>query len=189
MNKPMPDLPGPGSNTGGLTPGYTKIPLPESVASPRATSVNIDVQSPSSPRSRALMSQPSRASQQAPSARSEQPGSAGPGVSSYIHVVSSMLRFPSPRRLLRKVWRIIVRGRRCQAGLALQQRREPQTTVPPTPPCLRAGWARTWTLLVVPLPLLVQRRSVRNPHPPSLPRKPKFNSPRGNPHRVKSLQT
>ncbi|ESK85222.1 hypothetical protein Moror_11405 [Moniliophthora roreri MCA 2997] len=32
----------------GLTPGYAKVPLPESVASPRATSVGIAVESPSS---------------------------------------------------------------------------------------------------------------------------------------------
>ncbi|KAJ6625658.1 hypothetical protein B0H10DRAFT_2002612 [Mycena sp. CBHHK59/15] len=77
-NKPMPDLPG--SQAGGLTPRYAKVPLPESVASPRATSVNIDVESPSSPRSRAPMSPASRVSQKAPTARSERQGSvAGPG--------------------------------------------------------------------------------------------------------------
>ncbi|KAJ7497278.1 hypothetical protein FB451DRAFT_1210752 [Mycena latifolia] len=68
VNKPMPDIP-----TGGLTPGYAKVPLPESVASPRATSVNIDVESPSSPRSRAV---PSQASRKAPTVRSEQQASA-----------------------------------------------------------------------------------------------------------------
>ncbi|KAJ7262193.1 hypothetical protein B0H12DRAFT_319434 [Mycena haematopus] len=63
-NKPMPELPELN------TPGYVKAPLPESVASPRATSVNIDVESPSSPRSRAI---PSQASRKAPTVRSEQP--------------------------------------------------------------------------------------------------------------------
>ncbi|KAJ7188288.1 hypothetical protein C8R46DRAFT_1054262 [Mycena filopes] len=60
-----------------FTPGYIipdNVPLPESVASPRPTSVNIGVESPSSPRSRAA---PSHASRKAPSARSEQQA-AGP---------------------------------------------------------------------------------------------------------------
>lgn len=74
INKPMPDIPGLSS----LSPGYAKVPLPESVASPRGTSVNIDVESPSSPRSRAF---PSQASRKAPTVRSEQQASAGPGVS------------------------------------------------------------------------------------------------------------
>ncbi|KAJ7725840.1 hypothetical protein DFH07DRAFT_853541 [Mycena maculata] len=65
VNKPMPDIPA--IDTGALTPGYAKVPLPESVASPRATSVNIDVESPSSPRSRTFPSEPSR---KAPTARS-----------------------------------------------------------------------------------------------------------------------
>ncbi|KAJ7132768.1 hypothetical protein C8R43DRAFT_1023243 [Mycena crocata] len=70
-NKPMPDIPG-----GSLTPGYSKLPLPESVASPRATSVNIGVESPSSPRSGAM---PSQASKKAPTVRSEQHAATGPG--------------------------------------------------------------------------------------------------------------
>ncbi|KAJ7084369.1 hypothetical protein B0H15DRAFT_888480 [Mycena belliarum] len=71
VNKPMPDIPA--ANPGGLTPGYARIPLPESVASPRATSVNIDVESPSSPTSRAI---PSQASRKAPTVRSEHHASA-----------------------------------------------------------------------------------------------------------------
>ncbi|KAJ7783164.1 hypothetical protein B0H16DRAFT_1447328 [Mycena metata] len=69
-SKPMPPVPRE------LTPGYVNVPLPESVASPRAssanldtTSVNIGVESPSSPRSRAM---PSQASRKAPTMRSEQ---------------------------------------------------------------------------------------------------------------------
>ncbi|KAJ7647352.1 hypothetical protein FB45DRAFT_822173 [Roridomyces roridus] len=46
INKPMPDIP----EANNLTPGYSKVPLPESVA---AASVNIEIESPSSPRSRA----------------------------------------------------------------------------------------------------------------------------------------
>lgn len=72
----MPELPE--LNTGGLTPRYAKVPLPESVASPRATSVNIDVESPSSPRSRAM---PSQGSRMAPTVRSEQVSATGAGVS------------------------------------------------------------------------------------------------------------
>ncbi|KAJ6586905.1 hypothetical protein DFH09DRAFT_1141890 [Mycena vulgaris] len=71
QNKPMPEIPG--TNTGDLTPRYAEVPLPESVASPRGTSVNIDVESPSSPRSRAI---PSQASRKAPTVRSEQQASA-----------------------------------------------------------------------------------------------------------------
>ncbi|KAJ7680304.1 hypothetical protein DFH06DRAFT_972940 [Mycena polygramma] len=67
IKKPMPEVPG--STAGGLSPGYPRVPLPESVASPRATSVNINVESPSSPRSRAIHSQASR---KAPTVRSEQ---------------------------------------------------------------------------------------------------------------------
>ncbi|KAJ7045500.1 hypothetical protein C8F04DRAFT_1065003 [Mycena alexandri] len=70
-SKPMPPVP-----SRDLTPGYVNVPLPESVASPRAssanldaTSVNIGVESPSSPRSRAI---PSQASRKAPTMRSEQ---------------------------------------------------------------------------------------------------------------------
>ncbi|KAJ7462288.1 hypothetical protein B0H11DRAFT_2054921 [Mycena galericulata] len=70
VNKPMPDIPA--ITTSGLTPSYAKVPLPESIASPRATSVNIDVESPSSPRSRAMPSNPSR---KAPTVRSDQPAS------------------------------------------------------------------------------------------------------------------
>ncbi|KAJ7346592.1 hypothetical protein DFH08DRAFT_868677 [Mycena albidolilacea] len=57
-NKPMPELPE--LSIGGLTPGHVKAALPESAASPRATSVNIGVESPSSPRSRPVPSQASR---------------------------------------------------------------------------------------------------------------------------------
>ncbi|KAF7376127.1 hypothetical protein MSAN_00027600 [Mycena sanguinolenta] len=53
-NKPMPELPEFGNEA--RTPTYAKVALPESAASPRATSVNIDVESPSSPRSRAIQS-------------------------------------------------------------------------------------------------------------------------------------
>ncbi|KAJ6499319.1 hypothetical protein C8R45DRAFT_981967 [Mycena sanguinolenta] len=71
FNKPMPELPE--FTKVALTPGHSKVALPESVASPRATSVNIDVESPSSPRSRA---NPSPASKRAPTVRSEQPSKA-----------------------------------------------------------------------------------------------------------------
>ncbi|KAJ6593882.1 hypothetical protein B0H19DRAFT_919335 [Mycena capillaripes] len=75
IDKPMPELPD--LNKGSLTPGYHKVPLPESVASPRGTSVNIDIESPSSPRSRAM---PSQASRKAPTVRSEQASATGAGV-------------------------------------------------------------------------------------------------------------
>ncbi|KAF7296151.1 hypothetical protein MKEN_01430400 [Mycena kentingensis (nom. inval.)] len=50
-DKPVPAIPA-GAD---LTPGYTKVPLPDSVASPRAGTAQfeIEIQSPSSPRSRA----------------------------------------------------------------------------------------------------------------------------------------
>ncbi|KAF8210214.1 hypothetical protein K438DRAFT_1710849 [Mycena galopus ATCC 62051] len=67
-NKPMPELP-----EFGVGGSYVKVALPESVASPRATSVHIDVESPSSPRSRAI---PSQGSRKAPTVRSEQPSKA-----------------------------------------------------------------------------------------------------------------
>ncbi|KAF7361892.1 hypothetical protein MVEN_00533700 [Mycena venus] len=69
FEKPMPDLPA--LNNGDLTPGFARVPLPESVASPRATSVNIDVESPSSPRSRAI---PSHASRKAPTEQASATG-------------------------------------------------------------------------------------------------------------------
>nr|GAT56393.1 predicted protein [Mycena chlorophos] len=50
QNKPVPDIPA--SNTA-HSPGYTKVPLPDSVASPRGTTYEIEIQPPSSPRSRA----------------------------------------------------------------------------------------------------------------------------------------
>ncbi|KAJ7072344.1 hypothetical protein C8F01DRAFT_1103577 [Mycena amicta] len=67
MDKPVPDIP---ASTAALTPGYTKVPLPESVASPRGTSTfEIEIQSPSIPRSPTTQS-----NAKAPPVHYEQPG-------------------------------------------------------------------------------------------------------------------